>query len=137
MKPISFNSKSADRVYTDYMRRCQRVLNPLSRADREESLLEINSLIFEYLEDHTDKDEMENLLDVIDRLGVPEEFLRETVAFKKVGQAVKTLNPKIVIQALALNIRNGAVYILLSLLYIVMICFAVLPILKLYDPLHV
>ncbi|MBL0144395.1 MAG: hypothetical protein IPP48_00065 [Chitinophagaceae bacterium] len=74
------------------------------------------------------------MLNVIDRLGLPEETLKEYVASKKITQAIKSLNPKILLQALFLNIRNGFIYIFLSLLFILLICFPILIILKIIYP---
>jgi uncharacterized membrane protein len=136
MKSLQLENKSAQRIYNDYIARCNKSLKILSPADKEECLLEINSYIYEYLEANkgNGKDEIENLLNILERLGVPEETFRELIASKKMNQAIRTLNPKALVQALFLNIGNGFIYILLSLLFLIEVCFVVLIVLKLIYP---
>jgi hypothetical protein len=134
MKAISFDNRSAQRVYNDYLQRCRRTTAILSAEDREDVLLEINSHIYEYLTANSGTDQMEALLNVLDRLGAPEETLKEIVAARKIGQATRTFNPKHLIQALALNLTNGVIYIILSLLFLFEILFPVLILLKIIFP---
>ena len=134
MKAIPFDNRSAQRVYEDYMQRCRRSTAILSATDREDVLLEINSHIYEYLSDNAASDQMENLLNVLERLGAPEETLKEVVAAKKIAQATRTLNPKHLIQALALNLTKGVFYVIATFLFVSEICFPVLIFLKLKNP---
>ena len=134
MKAISFDTQSAQRVYNDYIQRCRKATSILSAKDREDVLLEINSHIYEYLSANSTKDQMETLLNVLERLGAPEETLKEMVAFKKIGQATLTYNPKHLIQALALNLTNGVIYIIHFVLFLFEIAFPILIILKLIYP---
>ncbi|HXB34783.1 MAG TPA: hypothetical protein VNV35_15220 [Puia sp.] len=137
MKAISFDNQSAQRVYNDYMQRCRRATSILSEKDREDVLLEINSHIYEFLTANNTKDQMETLLNVLDRLGAPEETLKDIVAAKKIGQATLTFNPKHLIQALVLNLTNGVIYFILFVLFLFEIAFPILIILKLIYPDHV
>lgn len=134
MKLIQFKTGSAQRVYEDYIGRSKKTLKVLSEQDRNDCLLEINSYIYEYLEANNEKDELENILNVVKRLGPPEETLKETIASKKITQAVKTLNPKHLIMALLLNLRNGLIYILLFILFLLFLCFPVLIVFKILYP---
>ncbi len=134
MKAIPFDNPSAQRVYNDYIQRCRRVTAILSAKDREEVLLEINSHIYEYLCANSATDQLEALLNVLERLGAPEETLKEIVATKKIGEATRTFNPKHLIQALALNLTNGVIYIIISVLFLFEITFPALIVLKLIYP---
>jgi uncharacterized membrane protein len=136
MKLLQLENKSAQRIYDDYIVRCKKSLRILSEEDKEDSLLEINSYIYEYLISNNEngKDEIENLLNILDRLGIPEETFKELIASKKITQAVKTFNPKVLLQALFLNIKNGFIYIILFILFLFLACFPVLIILKLINP---
>ena len=134
MKAISFDDQSAQRVYNDYIQRCRRATSILSVKDREDVLLEINSHIYEYLSANGTKDEMETLLNVLERLGAPEETLKEIVASKKIGQATLTFNPKHLLQALALNLTNGVIYIVLFVLFLLEIAFPILIVMKIMYP---
>ena len=60
MKPIQFISGSCQRVYQDYIDRCKRIIHILSDQDREDCLMEINSYVHEYMQDHQQDDEMNN-----------------------------------------------------------------------------
>jgi uncharacterized membrane protein len=134
MKRIEFKEEAAERIYSDYLRRSERSLKRLSEKDRNEILMEINSHIFEYLQDHSKEDELSALLNVIERLGAPEETLREQIASRKIDQAIQTYNLKHLLQALVLNIGNGIIYILLSILTLITACFPILVLLKLIFP---
>jgi uncharacterized membrane protein len=134
MKPIQFENTAAQRVYNDYIKRCRNCVKSLPEKDQEECLLEMNSHIFEYLQANSHSAEMDSLLNVLDRLGLPEETLKEFVASRKINQAAKTWNPLHIMQALYLNIRNGVIYIVLALLFILLASFPVLIILKLVYP---
>ena len=134
MKLIQFKTASAQRVYEDYLTRSEKMLHILSEEDRNDCLLELNSYIYEYLDAHQENDELKNVLNVTERLGPPEQTLKEIIAAKKVRQAVKTLNPKHVIIALGLNLRNGLIYIILSVLFLVGLCFPVLIVFKIIYP---
>jgi uncharacterized membrane protein len=134
MRPIEFKSSTAQRVYNDYLTRCRRQVNILSEADQEDCLMEVNSYIYEYLQNHQNEDETTALLNILERLGSPDVTLKEVVAAKKIDQAVKTFNLKHLIQALALNVRNGAFYVVLSIMTVLLVSFPVLIILKIMYP---
>jgi uncharacterized membrane protein len=134
MKPITFNNNTVQRVYNDYIYRCTNFLKGLPNEDKEECLMEINSYIFEYLEANKEVDQMNSLLNILERLGAPEETLKEFVASKKVKQAVKTFNPIFLVQALYLNIKNGFIYSVLSVLFLIIFTLPFLVILKLIYP---
>jgi uncharacterized membrane protein len=133
MKAIEFKDPACQRVYNSYIERCKRVVKILSVQDQEECLMEVNSYIYEYINDHHE-DEMTGLLNILDRLGDPEITLREVVASKKIDQAIKTYNIKYLFQALFLNLRNGAAYILLAFMTVLLVTFPVLIVMKLIAP---
>ena len=134
MKLITLESRSAQRIYNDYMQRCKKSVKILPEADQEECLLEINSHIYEFLSAEKGDDETEALLNVLGRLGAPEEILKEVVATKKVEQARRTFNPKHLFQAIFLNISNGFIYIILFFLFVIEICLPALIVLELIFP---
>lgn len=134
MKTLQFSSNNTQRVYDDYIHRSKKMLKILSDKDKEDCLLEINSYIYEYLEEHRGNDETGNLLNILQRLGAPEEMLKEVIAAKKTSQAIKTFNPKHLAQALFLNIRNGFIYVVLLLLFILILCFPLLIVGKIIYP---
>lgn len=133
MKAIEFKDPASQRVYNSYIGRCKRVVKILSVQDQEECLMEINSYIYEYMNDHQE-DEMTGLLNILERLGEPEITLKEVVAGKKIDQAIKTYNIKYLFQALFLNLRNGVAYILLAFMTMMLVTFPVLIVMELISP---
>ncbi|AFK01920.1 hypothetical protein Emtol_0768 [Emticicia oligotrophica DSM 17448] len=136
MKLIEFKNTNAQRIYTDYINRSKRVTKILSNEDQEDCLMELNSYIYEYIQNHQNEDETTALLNIIERLGSPEITLKEVVAAKKIDQAVRTFNLKHLIQALFLNLRNGLVYIVLFILTIMLASFPILIVLELLHPIE-
>ncbi len=134
--PIILKNPSAERIYNDYIRRIRTATSLLNKEDQQEILMELNSHIYEHLQQDNQKqeDEVEKLLDVLERLGAPEEILKPLVADKKMEQAVKTFNPVHVFKALMLNITNGLSYVLFSIFYLFLSIFVVLIIMKILAP---
>jgi len=97
--------------------------------------MEINSHIHEgMMANKTKMEEVQNILEITNRLGDPEEVLQPLVASKKLNQATNTFNPKHVFQALFLNIKNGFVYALFGVLYLSIFSSGLLLIMKLIRP---
>jgi uncharacterized membrane protein len=134
MKAITFKHDTSQRIYNDYIGRCRRVISILSATDQEDCLMEVNSYIHEYIQNHQEDNETTALLNILDRLGSPETTLKEVVAAKKIDQAVKTFNLKHLVQALLLNLRNGIVYIILFLMTIFLISFPIAIVMELLYP---
>lgn len=134
MKLIEFKNRNSQRIYTDYLNRSKHVLRLLSKEDQQDSLMELNSYIFEYMQNHQTEDETTALLNILERLGSPEETLKEVVATKKIEQAVKTYNLKHLLVALFLNLRNGVVYVILFILTLLLVCFPLLVVLEIMYP---
>ena len=141
MNKIEFKSKVAQRIYNDYMKRVDSVLKVLNPKDREELWMEINSHIYEYLEHNKNQeelDEAELLLDVTERLGKPETYLKTEIAGKKLEEATKSFNPRAVFQAVFLNIgrgiRNTIVYSTFFILYLFLFGFVALAVIKIFEP---
>ena len=134
MKLIEFKNTDTQRIYNDYISRCRRAVRILSVADQEDCLMEINSYIYEYIQNNPQKKELSAMLDILERLGNPEITLKEVVAAKKIDQAVKTFNIKHLIEALLLNLRNGTIYIILFIMALFGASFPILIVLKLIFP---
>ncbi len=120
MKPIEFEHKAAQRIYDDYVKRINRTVAILSKADQHDILLEFNSHIYESMQGSNKESEIDSLLDVLQKLGAPEEVLIQLVADKKMEQATKTFNPAHIFKALVLNISNGISYTIFVILYLIL-----------------
>jgi hypothetical protein len=120
MKQLEFKQKAAQRIYDDYIKRTNRSISTLSKADQQDILLEFNSHIYESMQGSSLESEIDSLLDVLQKLGAPEEVLPQLVADKKMDQATRTFNPAHIFKALALNISNGISYTIFIILYLIL-----------------
>lgn len=134
MKAIKFLESASQKIYNSYIQRVKRVTKSLSAVDRDEILLEINSHIYEGIQQKKDNNEIDSLLDVIERLGEPEVVLKPLVADKKLTEATKTLNPIHIFKALILNLKNGFIYFIFSILYLSLFGFIYAVIIKIINP---
>lgn len=134
MKLIEFKNIDTQRVYNDYINRSKRAVKILSAEDQEDCLMEINSYIYEYIQNNPQEKELTAMLNILERLGDPEITLKEVVAAKKIDQAVRTFNVKHLMQALLLNLKNGVVYVILFIMALLGACFPILIVLKLIFP---
>lgn len=120
MKQLEFKQEAAQRIYDDYIKRINRTIVALSKADQQDIQLEFNSHIYESMQGSTKESEIDSLLDVLQKLGAPEDVLLQLVADKKLDQATRTFNPLHIFKALALNISNGVSYIIFVILYLIL-----------------
>lgn len=134
MKSIKFKNTTSQKIYDNYMRRMKRTVSTLNKADSEEVLLEFNSHIFEATLSPKDIPEEDLLLNVLDKLGDPEEVLKPLIADKKLAEATRTLNPVHIFKALVLNIGNGISYFIFSILYLSLFGFVYTIYLKIINP---
>ncbi len=137
MKRLTFQHKASQRVYDDYIKRTKRSIRILPQADQADILMEFNSHIYEGMQRSKSESEMDDLLDILQKLGTPEVVLQPLVAEKKLDQATRTFNPLHVFKAIALNITNGISYIIFALLYIFLFAFVILIFMELRDPEHI
>lgn len=115
---IKFSQEASKRVYNDYMKRVKKATSSLSKQNQEDIYMEFNSHIFEAIQQKNSINEIDLLLDILEKLGIPEEVLKPLVADKKLEQATKTFNPIHVFKALVLNFTNGITYIIFFILYL-------------------
>ncbi len=134
---LEFETSAAKRVYTDYMKRLQKVTKSLPKADQQDVLMEFNSHIYEGLQLGKEQGEIDRLLDILDKLGAPEEVLKPLIADKKMEQATRTFNPIHVFKALILNLTNGVSYVVFSVLYLLLFGFVFLIGAKVMQPAQV
>ncbi len=131
---IKFNEVASQRIYNDYMKRVIKATNSLSTENQNDIYMEINSHIYESLQNKNNENEIELTLDIIERLGIPEEVLKPLVADKKLEQATKTFNPIHIFKALILNFTNGISYVIFFILYLLLFGFVFLIFAKIIFP---
>lgn len=126
IEKIKFNETTSQRIYQDYLKRIAQVTKGLPKKDQQDVLMEFNSHIYEGLQHNGNTNEIDRLLDVLEKLGSPEEVLKPLVADKKMEQATRTFNPLHMIKALALNVTNGISYVIFFVLYLMLFGFVFL-----------
>lgn len=131
---IKFSQEASKRVYNDYMKRVKKVTNSLSKQDQNDIYMEFNSHIFEAIQHKNNTNEIDTLLDILEKLGMPEEVLKPLIADKKLEEATKTFNPIHVFKALILNFTNGITYVIFFFLYLLLFGFVFLIIAKIGNP---
>ena len=134
---IKFSQEASNRIYNDYMKRVKKVTSSLSKQNQNDIYMELNSHIFEAIQQKSGINEIDLLLDILEKLGIPEEVLKPLVADKKLEQATKTFNPIHVFKALVLNFTNGISYIIFFILYLFLFGFLFLIGAKIVNPAEV
>jgi hypothetical protein len=134
IEDIKFEQKASQRIYNDYMKRIKKATASLSKINQDDIYMEFNSHIFEAIQHKKNTNEIDALLDIIEKLGIPEEVLKPLVADKKLEQATKTFNPVHVFKALVLNFTNGISYVFFFVLYLFLFGFVFLIFAKIFNP---
>jgi len=134
IEEIKFEQKASQRIYNDYMKRIRKATSSLSKINQDDIYMEFNSHIFEAIQHNRETNEIDALLDIIEKLGIPEEVLKPLVADRKLEQATKTFNPVHVFKALILNFTNGISYIFFFILYLFLFGFVFLIFAKIFNP---
>lgn len=134
IEDIKFEQKASQRIYNDYMKRIKKATAALSKINQDDIYMEFNSHIFEAIQHKNDINELDSLLDILEKLGTPEEVLKPLVADRKLEQATTTFNPVHVFKALVLNFTNGISYIFFSILYLFLFGFVILIFAKIINP---
>ena len=136
MKRITFTNNISQRMYDNYLMRAEQILSILAAKDRSEALMEINSHIYENLQNQGENDEAEHLMDILEKLGEPEVYLNSLAAEMKIKEATRSFNPRAVYHALKLNLKNGLIFNLFAIGYLFLSTFLFLIGAKLIAPNH-
>lgn len=134
IEQLKFSQEASGRIYNDYMKRVKKAIHSLSQKDQDDVYMEFNSHIFEAIQHKGQTNEIDTLLDVLQRLGTPEEVLKPLVADKKLEQATRTFNPIHVFKALLLNLTNGISFVILFVLFLQLPGFVFLIFAKITNP---
>jgi len=134
-KKIQLKNTDAQKIYENYLKQIQSATKKLNKEDQRDVLMELNSHIFESMSKTNDQsNETKNLIDTIDKIGIPNEVLKPLIAEKKLNQATKTFNPIHIFQALILNFSYGIIYFIFFILYLFLFSFVVLIFGKIFYP---
>ena len=104
---LDFQSQTALRIWNNYFKGISRILRSVPKTQREELLLELRGHLLESIAKDLAESEADRVLNAIEKLGDPEDFVRPLVADRLLFDASKTLNPKNVFVGLAFNLYTG------------------------------
>lgn len=134
-KKIQFKNADSQKIYENYLKQIQSAIKKLNQEDQNDILMEMNSHIYESMSKNEDEnDELKNLINTLDKIGIPNDVLKPLVAEKKLNQATKTFNPIHIFEALILNFSYGIIYFIFFILYLFLFSFVVLIFAKLLYP---
>lgn len=135
---MKLDSPNSQKIYDSYLKRVDRLSSPLSKADKEEIRMEVDSHIYESMHQQDGKDEITSLLDALTKLGEPDEYLKPLIAQKKLYEATTTFRLSHVLSALRYNIgssfTNAIKFSAIGFLYLLLLIFPGLIIAKLISP---
>ncbi|GAA4026567.1 hypothetical protein GCM10022386_07430 [Flavobacterium cheonhonense] len=134
-KKIQFKNADAQKIYENYLRQIQSAIKKLNQEDKNDILMEMNSHIYESMsKNNNENNELKNIINAIDKIGIPNDVLKPLVAEKKLNQATKTFNPIHIFQALILNFSYGIIYFIFFISYLFLFSFIALIFGKLLLP---
>ena len=134
-KKIQFKNADSQKIYENYLKQIQSAIKKLNQEDQNDIRMEMNSHIYESMSKNEDEnDELKNLINTLDKIGIPNDVLKPLVAEKKLNQATKTFNPIHIFEALILNFSYGIIYFIFFILYLFLFSFVVLIFAKLFYP---
>lgn len=135
---LKFDNNTSQRIYSNYLKRVKKELKKLPEERSKDIELEIISHINDGIENSKKQDETEKLLDVIEKLGEPENFLQTIVADELIISGTKTLNPFILLKAFTYNLGKSVkatlFYSFFGLMYLLILAFALMGVSKLFIP---
>lgn len=108
---------AARRIWNGYFRRVEQMLQPLGEEQKRELMLELESHLRESIRQDASGREVERVLNGIDRLGEPEQFLRPLVADRLLKEGRRTYNPLAIGKGLGLALSRGLRWAALSILF--------------------
>ncbi|ASZ12979.1 DUF1700 domain-containing protein [Chitinophaga pendula] len=134
MQKIPFRDAAAQKAYEDYLSDVENAISHLPKQDRQEIIMELNSHLYEALQETPGNTEHEKLISIITQLGEPYISLRPVIAEKTLNRAIKTFNPRLLLSALYVKALNSIKYTCFFILYLLLISIASLLFFKALYP---
>ncbi len=135
-----FQEKVSKKIWDDYIYRVSRTIRHLNKEQRNEIKLELKSHLFESFSERESDNEVENLIDAMESLGKPEEYLKTIAADKVLKGTGKFLNPKNlmlgVFYSSVTSLKLGALMISFGIGYLTSLIFALIGIIRIFSPEH-
>lgn len=135
---MEFKDKAAGRVFDQYHKQVDRIIRNLTQSDKKEIKMEITSHLYESMAQDPAEQEMDRLLNAIDKLGELNEYLEPIVADKLIEKASASLSPKTLVQAFIHNfgrsVSRTLLFAVFGLIYFFVVSLAMAGIAKFFIP---
>lgn len=114
---LKFQDRVTVKLWRNYFKRVQRVLKPLPDDQKRDIMLELQSHLLEKMNRIPSGAEAERLLEAMEQLGEPEEYLQSIVADRLILNATKSYLPGDLIGGLVYRLRISIKQALVSLAF--------------------
>ena len=136
-----FRDKAAIKIWNNYFDRLERMIKALDSTQKEELKLEIQDHLMESYQGEQGDSEAERLLNALEKIGEPEEYLKPMLADKHLEKASQSMNPLSIIKGLYFCLFGGMKRFFVACFffvgYILAIASALVAILKPFIPNYV
>lgn len=136
-----FKDPNSVKIWDSYFRRVSNELRLLDRETADDMSAEIKSHLWQSFEESYQGDEVSALLNVIEKLGEPEDFLRKNVVEILIESGTRRFSIISITKGLLVNIGTGLMNIILSFLfftgYLFVLAFGILSFVKIFYPQNV
>ena len=136
-----FTDKNCIRIWNDYFKRIRRITRKLDKKQQKEIIMELESHIYDSFNEEKGSDQTANLLNVLDRLGQPEEFLKPLISKKLILRGTSTYSILKILQGLYYNIYTTIPNLIISVIftigYIFVFTLFIMAFLKIFFPAHI
>ena len=133
-----FKDKTAIKLWKHYFNRIERMIRWLDSSQKEEIRLELQDHLMESFRDERGDSETERLLNAIEKIGEPEDYLKPMLADRILGKAIKSMNPLKIVKGLYFYLFGGIKRFFSALLfflgYSLAVTFALMALLKPFLP---
>ena len=136
---INFTNKSSAQLYQDYMSKATALVKKLALEQRQDILCEINSHIFEALQQQLPPqlipDAMPSQLkEILDKLGLPETFIEEMISLTSVAPSIEPSHTSVALLRVPMILTQGIVNVIYYIIYTLMLIAVFLVVAKFIYP---
>ena len=136
---IDFTNTSSAQLYQDYLSKATALVKKLALEQRQDSLCEINSHIFEALQQQLPPqlipDAMPSQLkEILDKLGLPETFIEEMISLTSVAPSIEPSHTSVALLRVPMILTQGIVNVIYYIIYTLMLIAVFLVVAKFIDP---
>jgi uncharacterized membrane protein len=133
-----FQEKLTLKIWDQYFNRVNRLAKTLSESQKKELRLEIQDHLYASFKEEQGQTEAERLMNAIEKIGEPEEYIKPLIADILLSDASRSLNPKNIFKGLYHYVYGGISKFFIGLVYTLgyffVILFGLMGLLKTFFP---